>query len=63
MIELKHCPFCGGEIKIYCAEKSSVHLFDHVERSDDCALLTPEVIHGARTYEEAAAKWNRRAES
>ena len=60
MTELKPCPFCGGEVLIYGSGKYVY--WKHKEKSGiDCILITPEIIHGAKSLAEGYKKWNRRA--
>ncbi len=59
--KIEKCPFCGVDVTIYAAPNSTVFLADHVKESEECALLMPEVITRARTYDEAVDRWNRRA--
>lgn len=66
MIELKPCPFCGGEAKIEIDEDGSA--FVTVEHEDCCYLDGIDTTQwfyaydGKNPAQVAAEVWNRRAE-
>lgn len=69
MIELKPCPFCGSEIKIYSAE----YIGEYCERLEvtcrfcntDFNIRTPKRLYYGNKVsffgDDAIARWNRRA--
>lgn len=61
MIELKPCPFCGGEAKLisYHASMWIDNPTDSFVKCKDCGATT---IHYFPTEEKAIEAWNRRAE-
>ncbi len=59
-VELKPCPFCGGEAKMLDLRKAHLGVFYFVEcRERKCQVKTRYLC----TEEEAAEVWNRRAET
>lgn len=59
-IELKPCPFCGGEAQMFDLRKVHLGVFYFVEcRERKCRVKTGYLC----TKEEAAEVWNRRAET
>ena len=69
--KLKPCPFCGGEVRV--ALRADKRLMVGCKDGCEC-FVTVDVPHEGgfldwinlgdllQAYEEAAAKWNRRAE-
>lgn len=67
MIELKPCPFCGGEARVEHDDDGSAYL--EVDHRPDCFLTYKDTLRwfypakGDMSAEEhAASEWNRRAE-
>ena len=61
MSELKCCPFCGGEARLYGNSKPIGARIKHYQvavcTNDDCGCRTSP----CETVEDAIYKWNRRA--
>lgn len=67
MIELKPCPFCGGEARIEHDDDGSAYL--EVDHRPDCFLTYRDTLRwfypakgDMSADEHAASEWNRRAE-
>jgi hypothetical protein len=64
-VELKPCPWCGGDVTIIYRSASNMFHVYHCDSSGKCDIVGPFKIHKSRatTLEEAAEVWNRRAET
>lgn len=61
MIELKPCPFCGGEVRL--TYNSMDKAFNIWHRFNKCAMAEPMRLDDAESLADAAEKWNRRMEN
>lgn len=61
-MKLKKCPFCGGEAEINICTFTDEYIVFYPRCKDRNCIAN--IIHGvgSKTKEEAAEKWNRRAE-
>ena len=64
---LKPCPFCGGDVTIYCSSATNGYYFMHNNKqgkAKNCILLTPSTICGKyKSLKDAYEAWNRRGEN
>ena len=62
IIELKPCPWCGGNVTIIYRSASDMFHIYHCDESGKCDIVGPFKIHKSRaaTLEKAAEIWNRR---
>lgn len=63
-IKLKPCPFCGGKVTIMrleCLENGFVSYYVSHDGFSSCAYEIKQ-RSASETMQEAANKWNRRAE-
>lgn len=61
-MELKPCPFCGGEVYPCYASKTGRHYILHYQRGQakKCLVQTVELKESIRTLGQAIEAWNRR---
>lgn len=61
-IKLKPCPFCGGKVTIMRLENGFVSYYVSHNDPFNCAYEIRQQS-ASRTIQEAANKWNRRADT
>lgn len=61
MLELKPCPFCGGEAVFYTLNKGGKHEGHIVGCPSSGCLVKPSVSKPGMTGRETVEAWNKRA--
>ena len=61
-VELKPCPFCGGDVKIIMRSASMMNMVYHKDGGNGCYIAGPFKIPVARAHslKVAVEAWNRR---
>ena len=68
MLDLKPCPFCGGEAAVYLApDNMAKHIMCFGVACEKCHIMIGTVSEGKtdfyRSAMDAAAAWNRRCDN